>query len=213
MYRTQDWLLNCIYQVCWSVCWISHPHAANQIWRQKGKWRHMQPQRLDPPHMKLKGSRRIWRFKYGGRRPNVVACDHKCSSICEAERKPSHVAIQIWRQTERRPSHVTIQIWRQKDKCRRMRSQRLGPPHVKLKGSCRVWRFRYGGRRRNAAPFNHMWGGRKAIQMWGLKPADVCEHSHVTANKATIKSITCVQSNMAAKSRHMWAFHMRAGKT
>ena len=59
------------------------------------------------------------------------------SSTCEAERKPSHMTIQIWRQKE-----------------------------------------------------NHMLGRRKAtmaVQMWGLKPADVCEHSHVTANKATIK--------------------------
>ena len=62
MHRTQDWLLNCIHQ----VCWIFVPRY------------HM---RLVPPRMKLKGSCRMWRFRYGGRRPHVLSHVITCLHI------------------------------------------------------------------------------------------------------------------------------------
>ena len=158
----------------------------------------------------------IWSLK------EAAACD---DSDMEAEGKMSSHAITKARsfscKAERKPSHVTIQIWRQKAKCRRMQPQRLDAPHVNLKRkpphvTIQIWRQKAKCCPMQPHRLHHVWGRRKAtmaIQTWGLKPAVVCEHSHVTANKATIKSVTCVQSNMEEQSRHMWAFRMRAGKT
>jgi len=157
MHRTQDWLLNCIHQ----VCWIFVPRY------------HM---RLVPPRMKLKGSCRMWRFRYGGRRPHhlshVIACLHilhiwslKESVACddsdtEAEGKMSSHAI-----TKARS--LLLWSWKKAVACDDSDTEaeghlfvacyhmRLVPPHMKLKGSCRMWRFRYGGRRKNVVACNH----------------------------------------------------------
>ena len=70
---------------------------------------HMPPH---PPHMKLKGICRMWRFRYGGRRKNVVACNHKGSLAPPVKLKESR---RMWRlQIRRQNIQYTVyeeQMW------------------------------------------------------------------------------------------------------
>ena len=106
-------------------------------------------------------SYRIWRFKYGGRRPNVVACDHKGSVLHMWSLKEAVACDDSDMEAERENA----------------------PPYVKLKESLRMWRSRYDGRLKEVLRMSRFkYGGRRTNVV-------ACDHKgsvlHITRTTIT----------------------------